>query len=483
MQWQAILKILGVLLMMFSTSLLPPLVISLIVGDGGTFSFAVALSITLLTGLILWGSLKQHRQEPRLRDGFLIVVLFWSVLAGFGTIPFLLMPEPDMSVTEAFFESMSGLTTTGATVLTGIDDLPPSILYYRQQLQWLGGMGIIVLAVAVMPMLGIGGMQLYRAEAPGPVKDKKLTPRIKETAKALWYIYLGLTVACAIAYWLGGMNLFDAVGHSFSTVAIGGFSTHDQSIGFFNSPAIAAIACLFMLASGINFALHFTALRDRSPSLYLKDPEVKAFITGLVIITAVVLTILFVYGAYTESLETFWHGVFQVVSIATTTGFTTSGFHWWPTFLPILLILMSAIGGCAGSTAGGMKIIRVILLYKQGRREINQLIHPNALIPIKLGGRPVPNQVIDAVWGFFALYILSYVLLSLAMTATGVDLVTAFSAVTACLNNLGPGLGTVAENYAGISIAGKWILAVSMLLGRLEIFTLLVLLTPAFWQA
>ena len=403
MQWQAVLKILGILLMMFSTSLLPPLVISLIVSDGGAFSFTVALIITLFTGLILWGSVKQHRQEPRLRDGFLIVVLFWTVLAGFGTIPFLLTPEPDMSLTEAFFESMSGLTTTGATVLTGIDDLPPSILYYRQQLQWLGGMGIIVLAVAVMPMLGIGGMQLYRAEAPGPVKDKKLTPRIKETAKALWYIYLSLTVACAIAYWLGGMNLFDAVGHSFSTVAIGGFSTHDRSIGFFNSPAIAAIACLFMLASGINFALHFTALRDRSPSLYLKDPEVKAFIAGLVIITAVVLTILFVYGAYTESLETFWHGVFQVVSIATTTGFTTSGFHWWPTFLPILLILMSAIGGCAGSTAGGMKIIRVILLYKQGRREINQLIHPNALIPIKLGGRPVPNQVIDAVWGFFAL--------------------------------------------------------------------------------
>ena len=483
MQWQAVLKILGILLMMFSTSLLPPLVISLIVSDGGAFSFTVALIITLFTGLILWGSVKQHRQEPRLRDGFLIVVLFWTVLAGFGTIPFLLTPEPDMSLTEAFFESMSGLTTTGATVLTGIDDLPPSILYYRQQLQWLGGMGIIVLAVAVMPMLGIGGMQLYRAEAPGPVKDKKLTPRIKETAKALWYIYLSLTVACAIAYWLAGMSLFDAVGHSFSTVAIGGFSTHDQSMGFFNSPAIAAIACLFMLASGINFALHFTVLRDRSPALYLKDPEVKAFIGALAIITVVVLTVLFVFEAYLESLETFWHGVFHVVSIATTTGFTTSGFHWWPTFLPILLILMSAVGGCAGSTAGGMKIIRVILLYKQGRREIEQLIHPKALIPIKLGGRPVPNQVIDAVWGFFALYILSYVLLSLALAATGVDLVTAFSAVTACLNNLGPGLGTVAENYAEISVAGKWILAGSMLLGRLEIFTLLVLLTPSFWQA
>jgi len=482
MQLQAVLKILGILLMVFSTSLLPPLTISLIISDGGTTPFALALIITLLTGLILWWPVKQHPQEPRLRDGFLIVVLFWTVLAGFGAIPFLLAPEPAMSLTEAFFEAMSGLTTTGATVLMGIDDLPPSILYYRQQLQWLGGMGIIVLAIAVMPMLGIGGMQLYRAEAPGPAKDKKLTPRIKETAKALWYIYLGLTVACALAYWLAGMSLFDAVGHSFSTVAIGGFSTHDQSIGFFNSPTIAAIACVFMLLSGINFALHFTALRDRRLGLYLKDPEVGTFLGSIVIVTTVALATLFAFHTYQETGDTFWHGIFHVVSIATTTGFTTSGFHWWPTFLPIMLILMSAMGGCAGSTAGGMKIIRVILLYKQGRREIDQLIHPSALIPIKLGGRPVPDQVIDAVWGFFALYILSYVLLSLAMTATGVDLVTAFSSVTACLNNLGPGLGAVAENYAGINVAGKWILAISMLLGRLEIFTLLVLLSPAFWR-
>jgi trk system potassium uptake protein TrkH len=344
-------------------------------------------------------------------------------------------------------------------------------------------MGIIVLAVAVMPMLGIGGMQLYRAEVPGPVKDKKLTPRIKETAKALWYIYLGLTVACALAYWLAGMSAFDAIGHSFSTVAIGGFSTHDQSIGFFDSPVIAGIAVVFMIVAGINFALHFSVLRARQLLTYLKDPEVRVFLGILFSISVVALIVLTLAHTYNDPAETFWHGIFQVVSIATTTGYTTTGFHWWPSFLPIMLILISAVGGCAGSTAGGMKIIRAILIYKQGRREIDQLIHPNALIPIKLGGKPVPESVIDAVWGFFALYTLSYVILALAMTATGVDLVTAFSAVTACLNNLGPGLGAVAENYAGISASGKWILCVSMLLGRLEIFTLLVLLTPTFWRA
>ena len=476
MQHQAVLKIVGILLTLFSTTLLPPLVISIVNQDGSTLPFVISYLITLAAGLLFWWPVRRQRNEPRLRDGFLIVVLFWLVLAGFGAIPFLLSVDPAMTLPDAVFESMSGLTTTGATVLTGLDNLPISILYYRQQLQWLGGMGIIVLAVAVMPMLGIGGMQLYRAEVPGPVKDKKLTPRIKETAKALWYIYLGLTVACALAYWLAGMSAFDAIGHSFSTVAIGGFSTHDQSIGFFDSPVISGIA-------GINFALHFSVLRARQLLTYLKDPEVRVFLGVLFSISVVALIVLTLAHTYNDPAATFWHGIFQVVSIATTTGYTTTGFHWWPSFLPIMLILVSAVGGCAGSTAGGMKIIRAILIYKQGRREIDQLIHPNALIPIKLGGKPVPESVIDAVWGFFALYTLSYVILALAMTATGVDLVTAFSAVTACLNNLGPGLGAVAENYAGISAPGKWVLCVSMLLGRLEIFTLLVLLTPTFWRA
>lgn len=483
MRLQVILNILGILLALFSTSLLPPLALSLIYSDNTTTAFLVAYLVTLATGLACYLPTRRQGRDLRLRDGFLIVVLFWTVLASFGALPLLLSNNPAMGLTDAFFESMSGLTTTGATVLVGIDDLPISIRYYRQQLQWLGGMGIVVLAVAVMPMLGIGGMQLYRAETPGPIKNSKLTPRITETAKALWYIYLGLTVACAIGYWLAGMTVFDAIGHSFSTVAIGGFSTHDASIGFFHSPLISAIASLFMIAAGMNFALHFLALRQRNFLVYLQDTEVRVFLGLLLLVTVLTCGVLWSTNTFSDATTTLWHGVFQVISIGTTTGFTTSGFHWWPSLLPVLLIMMSGIGGCAGSTAGGVKVIRMILLYKQGRREINQLIHPSAFFPIKLGGKPVPDNVINAIWGFFALYIFSYLVLSLAMTATGADPLTAFSAVTACLNNLGPGLGAVAKNYAAIDPAGKWILSGAMLMGRLELFTLLVLLTPAFWRS
>ncbi len=483
MRFQVILNILGILLALFSTSLLPPLALSLIYSDNTTTAFLVAYLVTLATGLACYLPTRRQGRDLRLRDGFLIVVLFWTVLASFGALPLLLSNNPAMGLTDAFFESMSGLTTTGATVLVGIDDLPISIRYYRQQLQWLGGMGIVVLAVAVMPMLGIGGMQLYRAETPGPIKNSKLTPRITETAKALWYIYLGLTVACAIGYWLAGMTVFDAIGHSFSTVAIGGFSTHDASIGFFHSPLISAIASLFMIAAGMNFALHFLALRQRNFLVYLQDTEVRVFLGFLLLVTVLTCGVLWSTNTFSDATTTLWHGVFQVISIGTTTGFTTSGFHWWPSLLPVLLIMMSGIGGCAGSTAGGVKVIRMILLYKQGRREINQLIHPSAFFPIKLGGKPVPDNVINAIWGFFALYIFSYLVLSLAMTATGADPLTAFSAVTACLNNLGPGLGAVAKNYAAIDPAGKWILSGAMLMGRLELFTLLVLLTPAFWRS
>ncbi len=483
MRFQVILNILGILLALFSTSLLPPLALSLIYSDNTTTAFLVAYLVTLATGLACYLPTRRQGRDLRLRDGFLIVVLFWTVLASFGALPLLLSNNPAMGLTDAFFESMSGLTTTGATVLVGIDDLPISIRYYRQQLQWLGGMGIVVLAVAVMPMLGIGGMQLYRAETPGPIKNSKLTPRITETAKALWYIYLGLTVACAIGYWLAGMTVFDAIGHSFSTVAIGGFSTHDASIGFFHSPLISAIASLFMIAAGMNFALHFLALRQRNFLVYLQDTEVRVFLGFLLLVTVLTCGVLWSTNTFSDATTTLWHGIFQVISIGTTTGFTTSGFHWWPSLLPVLLIMMSGIGGCAGSTAGGVKVIRMILLYKQGRREINQLIHPSAFFPIKLGGKPVPDNVINAIWGFFALYIFSYLVLSLAMTATGADPLTAFSAVTACLNNLGPGLGAVAKNYAAIDPAGKWILSGAMLMGRLELFTLLVLLTPAFWRS
>jgi len=479
----AVFRILGVLLAMFSTTLIPPLMIAWMNRDGGTPAFVAAFLTTIVLGAVLWALCRNQKQELRVRDGFLIVVLFWTVLAVFGTLPLLLSPFPELGLVDSLFESMSGLTTTGATVLSGLDQLPPSILYYRQQLQWLGGMGIIVLAVAVMPMLGIGGMQLYRAETPGPMKDSKLTPRITETAKALWFIYLGLTVSCAIAYWLAGMTVFDAVGHAFSTVAIGGFSTHDQSLGFFSNPAILIVAMAFMLISAVNFALHFTVFKNKSLKTYLADTEVRVFFAFVFVVSAIAVLTLMASESYPSVAETLLHGAFQVVSIGTTTGFTTTGYHWWPSFLPIMLIIMSAVGGCAGSTAGGMKVMRLVLLYKQGKREISQLIHPSALITVKLGNKPVPDHVINAVWGFFALYILSYVGLSIAVTATGVDLVTAFSAVTACLNNLGPGLGQVAENYASLNDAAKLVLTAAMLLGRLEIFTLLVLLTPAFWRS
>ena len=377
---------------------------------------------------------------------------------------------------------VSGLTTTGATVITGLDELPRSVLYYRQQLQWLGGMGIIVLAVAVLPMLGIGGMQLYRAETPGPMKDSKLTPRITETAKALWYIYLSLTLACILAYWAAGMELFDAVGHAYATVAIGGFSTHDASIGYYQSTLIEMIAVVFLFISGINFALHFTAWRRRTLRNYLLDSEF-VFYTFLIFTTAaLVVVVLYWTGVYEDPVEALTTGVFQAVSIATTGGFTTAEFYNWPGFVAILLLFSSFVGGCAGSTGGGIKVIRFLLLIKQGLREIIRLIHPSAQIPVRIGDKSISPRVIEAVWGFFSLYVASFILMYLAIALTGVDLMTAFSAVAACINNLGPGLAGVGAHYADLNATAKWILCFAMLLGRLEIFTLLVLLTPGFWQ-
>ncbi len=482
MQFLAIQQILGLLLVLFSSTLLPPLAISVLYGDGLQETFLTAFIATIVTGLVLWLPVLRLRRGLRVRDGFVVVVLMWAVLAGFGAVPLALAAHPHLPIADAFFESMSGLTTTGATIISGLDELPESIRYYRQQLQWLGGMGIIVLAVAILPMLGVGGMQLYRAETPGPMKDTKLTPRITETAKALWYIYLGLTLICAAAYWLAGMGPFDALGHSFSTIAIGGFSTHDRSMGYFNNPMIDGVAMIFMLLAGVNFALHFVAWRGRSLKGYLRDTEVRVYASIILLLAVVSVAILILMESFGSIGESVRHGMFQVISIATTTGFTTTGYHWWPVFLPAMLLLASCVGGCAGSTAGGIKVIRAILLYKQGKREMMRLVHPHSIMPIKLGGKPTADHVINAVWGFFSLYMLCLVILSMAMAATGLDLITAFSAVVACLNNLGPGLGDVALNYASISTTGKWILSFTMLLGRLELFTLLVLLTPTFWR-
>lgn len=483
MQILAVQQILGLLLVLFSTTLLPPVFVSWWYEDHTMRPFLLAYGIILAAGLVTWLPVCRRRFDLRVREGFVVVVMFWLVLAAVGALPLALAEHPHMRPVDAFFESVSGLTTTGATVLTGIDDLPRSILYYRQQMQWLGGMGIVVLAVAIMPMLGVGGMQLYRAETPGPMKDNKLTPRITETAKALWYIYLGMTVACVAAYWLAGMDLFDAIGHGFATVSTGGFSTHDRSLAYFDNFTIDGIAVIFMFLGAINYALHFTAWRFRRPVLYLKDAEWRFFVTVLFVLSAVVAVMLSFHSGFERSVDALRYGVFQVMSIVTSTGFTTTDFSVWPSFLPVLLILASCLGGCAGSTSGGIKIIRVALLYKQGKREMLRLVHPNALMPVKLGGRPVPDSVIDAVWGFLSLYVTTLVVLSLAMIATGLDWVSAFAAVTACLNNLGPGLGTVAANYAAVPDAGKWILSLAMLLGRLELFTLLVLFLPAFWRS
>jgi trk system potassium uptake protein TrkH len=478
----AVQRILGLLLMVFSLTMLPPEVASWWYGDVAKGPFLTAFLIVLGIGVLMWLPVARHRRELRLRDGFVVVVMFWVVLGFVGAVPFMLSENPHMTFTDSVFESVSGLTTTGATVIPGIDNLPPSIRYYRQQLQWLGGMGIIVLAVAIMPMLGVGGMQLYRAETPGPMKDDKLTPRITETAKALWYIYLGLTVACALAYWLAGMSLFDAIGHSFATIAIGGFSTHDASMGYFDSPVIEAIAVVFMIIAGANFALHFRAWHTLSIRHYLADAEFKTFVGLLALISLITSLYLYVSKTYPSLLESARHGVFQTVSISTTSGFTTTGYHDWPNFLPVLLLFSSFIGGCAGSTGGGLKVIRVLLLFKQGIREIARLVHPNAMVPIKIGGTPLGGRVVDAVWGFFATYVTAFALLMLALMATGMDQETAFSAMSATINNLGPGLGEVALSYGHISDTAKWVLSFAMLLGRLEIFTLLVLLTPSFWR-
>ncbi len=467
--------------MVFSLTMVLPMAVGLIYRETSDFAFLIAFGITLFTGLTVWYPVRNSKQELRTRDGFLITAIFWSVLGLFGALPFYLNSALNLSSVDAIFESISGLTTTGATVITGLDALPRSILFYRQQLQWLGGMGIIVLAVAILPMLGIGGMQLYRAETPGPIKDSKLTPRITETAKALWYIYASLTLCCMLAYWAAGMSFFDAICHSFSTIAIGGFSTHDASFAYFDSALIETVGIVFMVLSGINFALHFTAWQKRGIYHYLVDPEVRFYLFILVSVSLVTCFILITSGTYQPS-NAVRLALFEVVSIATTSGFSAADFAYWPSLLPFLLFLTAFAGGCAGSTGGGMKVIRVLLLTKQGWREIKRLIHPSATFTIKLGSNPVPERVIESVWGFFSIYMLVFVFMLMALLATGIDQVSAWTAVGATLNNLGPGLGDVAAHYGDINDTAKWILCFSMLLGRLEVFTLIVIFSPMFWR-
>ena len=482
MQLSIVAKTIGLLLMVFSFAQVPPLIVDLIYSEGEYLSFVYSFALTVLGGLILWWPFKEVKKDFRLREGVLIVVCFWIVLSLFGTLPFLITDSiSSLSFSEAFFESMSGLTTTGATVLNQLDELPKSILFYRQQLQWLGGMGIIVLAVAVLPLLGVGGMELYHAESSGIAKDR-LTPKLRNTAIALWKIYLSLTVLCAVGYFLSGMSIFDAVSHSFSTVAIGGFSTHDGSIGYFNSATIETIAMIFMFLAGINFSLHFVAWNNRSLVDYIKDSEFKTYAMVLICSSIIVITALSLNGQYESANETVRHSLFQTISIATTTGFTSQNYSSWQAAIPVFLIMMSFIGACVGSTGGGIKVVRILVMFRLGMKEIHKFIRPNAQVSVKLNKSSINEKALVSVLGFFSLYAISFFLILMLLMFAGLDQVTAYSATAATMNNLGPGLGDVAQNYSSVGEAAKWILSFSMLIGRLEVLTIIAIFHKAFWR-
>lgn len=480
MRWFAIQRILGLLAVIFSVTSLPTLGVSLYYDDGQAWLFLIVMAINAGIGFLLWWPVRHNRDDLRIREGFLVVTLFWSVLSLLGSLPFVLGLHLDF--TDSVFEAVSGFTTTGATVIIGLDDLPRSILYHRQQLQFLGGIGVIVLAVAILPMLGLGGMQLYRAESSGVAKDERMTPRIVETARALSMIYLGLTVACALAYWLAGMTPFDAIGHAYSTIATAGFSTHDASIGHFDNVAIETIAVVFMLLGGINFAIHFVAWRRRNLAIYLRDAETRAFLLVVLTVTAIVAASLYTTAYYAATGSAFRAAIFQTTSVITGTGFGTATFAEWPLHIPFLLAIVAFLGGCAGSTTGGMKIVRFMLLAKQGSRQIHAFIHPRAVSVVKLGRRAIPEEMVQSVWGFFALYIMTTVLVTGGMMAAGLDFESAFGATAASITLLGPGLGEVATTFATTGPAVKWLAVFAMLVGRLEVFTLLVLFTFAFWR-
>ena len=482
MQLSIVAKTLGLLLMVFSLAQVPPVLVDLIYSEGEYLTFVFSFILTVFGGLVLWWPFRAIKKSFRLREGVLIVVSFWIVLSLFGMLPFLITESiSNLSFSNAFFESMSGLTTTGATVLSQLDELPKSILFYRQQLQWLGGMGIIVLAVAVLPLLGVGGMELYHAESSGIAKDR-LTPKLRNTAIALWKIYLSLTILCALAYFFSGMSIFDAISHSFSTVAIGGFSTHDSSIGYFNSIPIEMIAMFFMFLAGINFSLHFVAWNNRSLVDYIKDSEFKTYAMVLLSASAIVVIALSLNSEYGSTSETLRHSLFQTISIATTTGFTSQNYSNWPAAIPVFLIMVSFIGACVGSTGGGIKVVRVLVMFRLGMKEIHKFIRPNAQVSIKLNKASINEKALVSVLGFFSLYAISFIFIMMLLMFAGLDQVTAYSATAATMNNLGPGLGEVAQNYGSLGETAKWILSFSMLIGRLEVLTIIAIFHRAFWR-
>ena len=482
MNLSSVQRILGLIITLFSSAMVPPMVVAVYFGETSWQPFAQAFGILLSIGLAIWLPVCRQHRELRIRDGFLVLALFWPLLGLCSAAPFLFGSTPELNLTDAFFEAVAGITTTNASVVTGLEHLPQAVLWYRQQLQWLGGIGVVVLAIALFPMLGIGGMQLYKADTPGPIKEDQLTPRLMQTARSLSGIYLLLTLSCAVGYILAGMPTLDAVEYAFSTVSTGGFSPHEGGIEHFHSAAIEGVAIVFMFLGGVNFALHFMAWRNKSLSSYSSDPQLRAYLVlclGLALFTAAYLSMTHTYDSPVQALR---FALFAVVSMQSTTGFSEAHFAVWPGLLPVLLMLVGFVGGSAGSAAGGMKVIRWQLVLKQAQRELSRLVHPSATLLVKFANKRVPGRVLAAVTGFFAMYLLLFAVLMLGMLATGVDQTTAWSAVAACINNGGPGLGDVASTFQHLPVVAKWLSISAMLVGRLEVFTLIVVFTPSFWR-
>ncbi len=480
----SVLNVLAIVIMLFAGAMVVPLVVSIALQDGATLAYEEGILITLVVGVALWyGTRERGRRELQPRDGFLLVSLVWTTLPAFATLPLLLF-LPNLSFTDAYFEAVSGLTTTGATVLSGLDGLPASINLWRSLLVWLGGMGIIVLAVAILPLLGVGGSQVFKAETPGPMKDTKLTPSIAQTAKGLWLVYAMVTLACIVSFKVAGMTWLDAVVHAFSTMGLGGFSSHDDSFGFFNSPAIEAVAIVFMLIAGISFATHFVVVRARTIRPYRDDPEIMMYLTVMILSVLGIAAFLWGNAFYDNPATALRFAAFNVVSIATTTGFASTDFNLWPVFAPVWMLFLSCFATCSGSTGGGIKMVRALLMYRQALRELTRIIHPRARLPVKLGGQVIENNIIFAVLAFMLVYGATLVIGTMLLMLTGLDVVSAFTAIVACVNNTGPGLEKVgpATTYAVLGDFQTWVCTLAMLLGRLELFSLIVVFTPRFWR-
>ena len=478
-----VLNVLSVMIAGFAVAMLLPLGVSLLYGDAAQGAYDEAVLATFAAGATLWLLTRRHSVELQPRDGFLLVTLVWTVLPAFATIP-LMLYLPALGFTDAYFEAVAGLTTTGATILSGLDTLPPSINFWRCELQWLGGMGIIVLAVAILPLLGVGGSQIMRAETPGPMKETKLTPRITETAKGLWVVYAVLTLVCVLAMKFAGMSWFDAVVHAFSTMSLGGFSSHDENFSFFRSPGIEAVTIVFMALAGINFGTHFLAFRRRSLGPYRRDPEAGAYVAVLVLSVLGIAYFLLAHQVYPSFWTALRYSAFNVVSIATTTGYASTDFYQWPIFAPVWMLFLCCFTTCSGSTGSGIKLIRAELMVRQALREMVRIVHPRAYVPVKLGGITVENNIIFAVLAFMLIWGGSVIAMTMLLAASGLDIITAFSAVIVCICNTGPGLNQVGPGttYAGLNDFQTWIVTFAMLLGRLELFTLFIVLTPAFWR-